>query len=298
MKCQQYPSFCQPQPFFNNPGNGNISNVKPCNNPLGKRLFAAFTLIELLVVIAIIAILAAMLLPVLSRVKQKAKSIACVSNLKQLSVTLVLYKNDYESCYPPGLTSGGTEWIWPSLLRMETTRGSDTHVFTCPAAPDSARWIPKFGSGLPPRYGYRADEIPLKPSGASFMSYGYNCWGSMDAYPVYGLGVYAGDTTPGDPPVKESSILRPTEMIALGDSNWNTNSGGDPNWSGFIGAYASRQWPLDLHNLQANLTFADSHVESRPRTDFVPALPYNNYPGAGADIACALWNRDNQPHYH
>ena len=34
-----------------------------------------------------------------------------------------------------------------------------------------------------------------------------------------------------------------------------------------------------------------------PRTAFVPALPYNKYPGGGADVACALWNSDNQPHY-
>ena len=119
----------------------------------------------------------------------------------------------------------------------------------------------------------------------------------MDKYPVYGLGVYAGDTAAGDPPVKESKVIKPTQMIALGDSNWNVNSGGDPNWSGFIGAYAARQWPLDLHNLRANIAFADGHVQTLPRTAFVPALPYNKYPGGGADVACALWNSDNQPHY-
>jgi len=60
-----------------------------------------FTLIELLVIIAIIAILAAILFPVFAQAREKARQATCLSNLKQMSLGMRMYVQDYDELYPP-----------------------------------------------------------------------------------------------------------------------------------------------------------------------------------------------------
>jgi len=85
-----------------------------------------FTLIELLVVIAIIAILAAILFPVFAQVREKARQISCVSNLKQIGLGILQFNEDYDEHFPmvDFIPTNGPELRWYQAVGPYIKNGS------------------------------------------------------------------------------------------------------------------------------------------------------------------------------
>lgn len=97
-----------------------------------------FTLIELLVVVGVIGILAGLLLPALSRAKERGYSVKCVSNLRQMGMGISYYADDY-GYYPPGRQAGVTQWdlcVGSYLGGKADLLSPDARIqlFRCPSA--------------------------------------------------------------------------------------------------------------------------------------------------------------------
>ncbi|MFN4227257.1 MAG: DUF1559 domain-containing protein [Candidatus Ratteibacteria bacterium] len=109
-----------------------------------------FTLIELLVVVAIIAILAALLLPALSKAREKARQATCMNNLKQIGQAFLMYVQDNDE-YMPATVYSASAPSGPSWLDVLYPYHKNKKVYLCPSVRKPPFWF-----GYECTYGYNA----------------------------------------------------------------------------------------------------------------------------------------------
>ncbi len=224
-----------------------------------QRRVSGFTLIELLVVIAIIAILAAILFPVFARARENARRSSCQSNLKQIALGVVQYRQDYDERFPSAVTNNVTGSLgWANSIQPYL---KSTQIYQCPSESNS-----------------QSNLNQPTAAGEGFTDYYYNGMLSWD-----------GDYTTPDfsNGINEAALISSTLTVMLGDGNGNRSSsrfrsngcgtasnatysspgfgncGGTPpgNFAptGGMGGAGSDSWVRHLEG--SNLAFADGHVK-------------------------------------
>lgn len=251
-----------------------------CPSAAEKGGHRGFTLIELLVVIAIIALLAGMLLPALGNAKRKAKEVACLGNLRQVGLSVILYLEE-NKVFPLAVGVSGFGG-WQAPLRSQL----GSNVFYCPQQVTiSEDYVGQF------QFGRRQVNL----------HYGYNHRGAaVGAFRGLSLGL-GGDLVLEDGgyrsiPVPESRVRVPSQMVVAGDSDLNIYSPflqPDPSYESVLHLITplnlfgiSRPGIGDWHQGRANVLFGDGHVESKSRDMW--AKP--------TESARRIWNSDHEPH--
>jgi len=222
---------------------------------------AAFTLIELLVVIAIIGLLAAMLLPVLSRAKDRGRSTACLSNLKQLSVAWVMYADDFAQQFPPNKSArvSGVQqnvpgsWVQGNAQTDTTTDNLERGVLY-PYVPAAAIFrCPADQAVVAGRAGLRRTR-----------SYALSAWlnSEMSGKPSFP----EWDTQTFDEmKFRHTNLADPARIFVFLDKNSDCNDDGVFALADAYGyAMHPDEWtdlPAETHLRGCNLAFADGHAE-------------------------------------
>lgn len=213
----------------------NVSDSMSIESMKSSKRIGAFTLIELLVVIAIIAILAAILFPVFAQAKEAAKKTACLSNVKQIGISLHLYLQDYDDQFPGALQAvqtinGGStsDMRMPIDMQLQPyTKNLDmwhcpSDSGTRPAATDSRiQWwdLSLRAKAIPRSYGYIAEINDVE--------YSDQHGGTRD--PNTGLSPYTGSRLPSGTPAvgrsasaidQTSNTVALMELWAVGQGDW------------------------------------------------------------------------------
>jgi prepilin-type N-terminal cleavage/methylation domain-containing protein/prepilin-type processing-associated H-X9-DG protein len=199
-----------------------------------------FTLIELLVVIAIIAILAAILFPVFSRAREKARQASCMSNLKQLATSTLMYVQDYDETFPMSIYWAGAYAV--TFYSELDPYVKNQQVYQCPSKPKALDVYQAFQNVL---------GIPLAPGTAQYVSYMFN-------YALFEDGPQNVLTGADDPPIRLSEIEFPVETVMVYDGNLAAQGG----------PFDMFDSPIDArHNDVVNANYVDGHtkvVKARP----------------------------------